>query len=206
MKAADDARPPTRERVLDAAEACLRRDGIRRTSALQVAAEAGVSRAWLYRLFPDKATLLSAALIRRDEAFWADAQAQVDQVEGFAAKVATAVQLSREAPLGPLAIELRDHEPDAFAEIIGTYVEDIIPGTSWFWRHQLEQGMATGELRDDLDLDAAAEWVMRLVVSLVSMPGAAVDIADHSCVEQTLTTFLMPALRPDHRPDHQVVP
>lgn len=196
MTAPDEPRPSTRERILDAAEACLRRDGIRRTSALQVAAEAGVSRAWLYRLFPDKATLLSAALIRRDEAFWVDAQHQVDEADGFAAKVAAAVMLSRAAPLGPLATELRDREPDAFAEVIGTYVGDIIPGMSWFWRDQLERGVGSGELRADLDLEAAAEWVMRLVVSLVSVPGVAVDIDDRESVEGFLATFLMPALAP----------
>lgn len=194
MTSPSDPRLSTRERVLDAAEECLRRDGIRRTSVLQVAAEAGVSRAWLYRLFPDKATLLSAALIRRDEAFWADAQHQVDQADGFAAKVAAVVLKSRAAPLGPLATELRDREPDAFAEVIGTYVEDIIPGMSWFWRHQLENGIASGELRADLDPDAAAEWVMRLVVSLVGVPGVTVDIDDRDSLERALTTFLMPAL------------
>lgn len=194
MTTSEDPRLPTRERILDAAEACLRRDGIRRTSALQVAVEAGVSRAWLYRLFPDKATLLSAALIRRDEAFWADAQHHVDEAHGFAAKVAAAVMLSRAAPLGPLATELRDREPDAFAEVIGTYVEDIIPGMSWFWRDQLEKGVASGELRADLNLDAASEWVMRLVVSLVSVPGVAVDIDDRESVERFLDTFLMPGL------------
>jgi AcrR family transcriptional regulator len=192
----DEVQRSTRERVLDAAEACLRRDGIRRTSALQVAAEAGVSRAWLYRLFPDKATLLSAALIRRDETFWADAQHQVDEADGFAAKVAAAVMLSRAAPLGPLATELRDREPDAFAEVIGTYVEDLIPGMSWFWRNELEKGVASGELSADLDLEAAAEWVMRLVASLVSVPGVAVDIDDRASVEKALTMFLMPALTP----------
>ncbi|GEP35017.1 putative transcriptional regulator, TetR family protein [Nocardioides szechwanensis] len=194
MSTADDPRRSTRERVLDAAEACLRRDGIRKTSALQVAAEAGVSRAWLYRLFPDKATLLSAALIRRDEAFWVDAQHQVDDADGFAAKIAAAVSLSRAAPLGPLATELRDNEPEAFAEVIGTYVEDIIPGMSWFWQHQLEQAVASGELRPDLDLEAAAEWVMRLVVSFVSVPSVSVDIDDRDSLEKAFTTFLMPAL------------
>jgi AcrR family transcriptional regulator len=190
----DERRRASRERILDAAEACLRRDGIRRTSALHVAAEAGVSRAWLYRQFPDKATLLSAALIRRDRAFWAEAQHQVDGADGFAAKIAAAVLLSRAAPLGPLANELREKEPDAFAEVIGTYVQDIIPGMAWFWRDQLAKGVASGELRADLDLDAAAEWVMRQVVSLVSVPGVAVDIDDRESIERALTTFLMPAL------------
>ncbi|MEI2652633.1 MAG: TetR family transcriptional regulator [Microthrixaceae bacterium] len=36
--------PDMRERILDAAEACLRRDGIRRTTVAAVAAEADISR------------------------------------------------------------------------------------------------------------------------------------------------------------------
>jgi AcrR family transcriptional regulator len=191
----DDDRS-ARDRILDAAEACLRRDGIRRTTAAGVATEAGVSRAWLYRHFPDKSTLLSAALIRRDEAFWVEAQRQVDTADGFAAQVAAAVVLCRAAPLGPLATELRDREPEAFGAVIGTFVDDIIPGMAWFWRAQLEAGVATGELRQDLDVDAGAEWVMRIVVSLVSVPGEAVDIDDAGSITSYLTTYLMPALLP----------
>ena len=69
--------PTTRVRILDAAEACLRRDGIRRTTVAGVADEAGLSRAYVYRFFADKSTLLSAALIRRDEAFWAEANERI---------------------------------------------------------------------------------------------------------------------------------
>jgi AcrR family transcriptional regulator len=184
-----------RDRILDAAESCLRRDGIRRTTAAGVAAEAGVSRAWLYRHFPDKATLLSAALIRRDQAFWVDAQQRVDAADGFAARVVAAVVLARAAPLGPLATELRESEPEAFGAVIGTFVDDIVPGLSWFWRAQLEAGVATGELRAGLDVQGAAEWVMRIVVSLVSVPGQAVDIDDAGSISDYLEAFLMPALR-----------
>ena len=196
----EPVRPTTaRDKILDAAEACLRRDGIRRTTALGVAKEAGVSRAWLYRHFPDKNALLSAALIRRDEAFWRDIQQEVDTAEGFAAKVAAAVMLSQASPLGPLATELREQEPEAFATVIGTYVEDLIPGMSWFWHRQLVAGVATGELRADLDLDSAAEWVMRIVASLVSVPGATVDVTDARSIQACLDTYLMPALRRTHR-------
>ena len=38
-------------------------------------ARSGVSRAWLYRLFPDKMSLIGAALLRGDEEFWAQARA-----------------------------------------------------------------------------------------------------------------------------------
>jgi AcrR family transcriptional regulator len=187
--------PSTRDRILDAAEACLRRDGIRRTTAAGVAAEAGVSRAWLYRTFPNKSVLLSAALVRRDEAFWADAQAQVERADGFAAKVAAAVLLSRAAPFGPLATELRDREPDAFAAIIGTFVEDIVPGLTWFWTAHLTEARDAGLVRADLDLESATEWVIRILVSLVGVPGTSVDIDDARSLEAYLETYLMPALR-----------
>ena len=49
---------------------CLRRFGIRRTTVAGVADEAGVSRAGLYKHFPDKAALLGAALVRLEGAVY----------------------------------------------------------------------------------------------------------------------------------------
>ena len=190
--------PSARERILDAAEACLRRDGIRRTSVAAVAEEAGLSRAYLYRFYPDKATLLSAALIRRDEAFWSEARERVSAVidEGAAWMVAEAVLLSRRAPLGPLALELAEAEPEAFAEVVGTYVHEIVPGLSDFWVDMLGDARDRGVVRADLDIDAAAEWVIRVIVSLVGVPGRAVDPDDRDALRAHLTTFLEPAFRP----------
>ncbi|HTW14468.1 MAG TPA: TetR/AcrR family transcriptional regulator [Nocardioides sp.] len=184
----------TRDRLLDAAEECLRRDGIRRTTAAGVAEVAGVSRAGLYKHFPDKATLLSAALIRRDEAFWAEAHERVGSADGMAAKVAEAVVMSRDSPLGPLALELREREPDAFASVMGTFTDDIVPGLAGFWEHHLELARETGEVRADLDLAGAAEWILRVVISLVAVPGVAVDVDDRASVRDYLQTYLVPAL------------
>ena len=36
--------------------------------------------------------------------------------------------------------------------------------------------MIAGEVRADLDVARAAEWVIRIVLSLVTVPGGAVDI------------------------------
>src|ERR1700712_4050128 len=101
------------DRVLDAAERCLRRSGIRRTTMIEVAEEAGISRAWLYRHFPDKDSLVLAVLVRSDEAFWARARDQVSQANGLAAQVAEAVRLSRSQEPGALLLELTSSEPDA---------------------------------------------------------------------------------------------
>jgi AcrR family transcriptional regulator len=187
-----------RDRILDAAEACLRREGIRRTTVRGVAEEAGLSRAYVYRFFPDKPTLLSAALIRRDEAFWDDAHERITAAPDVAAMVAEAVLLSRRAPLGPLAVELATAEPAAYAEVMGTYVHELVPGLQDFWVEHLGAAQRRGLVRAELDLEAAAEWVIRVLASLVAVPGRSVDADDPASLRACLSTFLAPALAPGY--------
>ena len=185
-----------RDTILDAAETCLRRDGIRRTTVRGVAEEAGLSRAYVYRLFPDKFTLLSAALIRRDSAFWQDAHERITAAPDVAGMVAEAVLLSRRDPLGPLALELAEAEPAAYAEVMGTYVHELVPGLLDFWVEHLGTAQERGLVRADLDVEAAAEWVIRVLASLVGVPGRTVDADDPDSLRATLATFLAPALEP----------
>lgn len=185
-----------RDRILDAAEACLRRDGIRRTTMAGVAAEAGLSRAYVHRLFRDKSTLVSAALVRRDEEFWQDAHERVSRAGDVAGMVAEAVLLSRRSPLGPLALELAESEPDAYASVMGTFVNDIVPGLSDFWVAELTAAQQRGAVRDSVDVEDAAEWVIRILVSLVGTPGRRLDADDPAALHAHLSTFLSPALAP----------
>lgn len=190
------ARDDSRDRILDAAEVCLRRHGIRRTTVQGVAREAGLSRVYVYRFFPDKATLISATLIRRDEDFWTAANARVSSADTFAGMVAEAVLMSSESPLGSLALSLAEAEPQAYAEVMGTYVHEVVPGLAGFWVEQLTAAQERGLVRDDLDVVAGAEWVIRVVVSLVGVPGLAVDITDRASLVHHLETYLSPAFVP----------
>jgi len=183
-----------RERLLDAAEECLRRDGIRRTTVAGIAETAGVSRTWLYQHFPDKSAILGAALVRLDETFWADAHQRVGERRGLAAKVAEAITIARTSELGPLALELKAREPAEFEAVMGRFVRDAVPGMAGFWQLHLTAARDRGELRPDLDVVGAAEWVLRVVVSLVTMPGEAVDPDDRLALTRYLTTYLLPAL------------
>jgi AcrR family transcriptional regulator len=189
--------PPigTRDRLLDATERCLRSSGIRRTTVIAVAQEAGVSRAWLYRLFPNKASLVVAALARTDETFWSNAHARVTAVQGIAAQVAEALQLSREHQPRALLLQLKAEEPEAFAEIVGTGLREMMPGLAVFWHPYLEVARAGGEVRADLNIARAGEWVMRMVLSLLTVPGEAVDVDDATSVRSFVDEFLVAGLR-----------
>jgi hypothetical protein len=63
-----------------------------------------------------------------------------------------------------------------------------------FWRPFLEVARARGEVRPDLDIVRAAEWVMRLVLSLVTVPGDAVDPDDPQSVRHFVDEFLVDGL------------
>jgi AcrR family transcriptional regulator len=161
------------DRLLDATEVCLRRDGIRRTTVAGVAEQAGVSRAWLYRHFPDKASLIGAALVRLDESFWDAARTRIGGARGLPAQVAEAVVLARQIQPQQLVLQLREQEPEAFAAVLGTGVREVVPG---------------------LAIPRAAEWVLRVVLSLVTVPGDAVDADDPASVRAYVQEFLVPGL------------
>lgn len=188
------ARPTARDRVLDATERCLRRSGLRRMTMTEVAREAGLSRAWLYRQFPDKASLVLATLARIDGQFWADAHARVAAARGLPARVAEAVALSRERQPGALLLELKAREPEAFAEVMGSGLRETVPGMAAFWHGYLEDAMGRGEVRPDIDVARAAEWVMRMVLSLVTVSGHAVDVDDPASVRRFVSDFLVSGL------------
>ena len=187
-------RSDARDRMLDATERCLRRAGMRRTTMTEMAQEAGLSRAWLYRQFPDKASLVVATLARTDRQFWADAHARISAVRGISAQVAEAVALAREQQPGGLLLELKAREPAAFAEIVGSGLREMMPGMATFWHGYLEDARARGEVRSDLDVVRAAEWVMRVVLSLVTVPGSAVDVDDAASVSGFVGDFLVAGL------------
>ncbi|UDY34472.1 TetR/AcrR family transcriptional regulator [Dermatobacter hominis] len=189
----------TRDRVLVATEVCLRRHGLRRTTMVEVAEEAGISRAALYKHFPDKASLVLATLGHIDERFWSEAHRRVGRRRSLAAQVAEAVQMAREQEreVGPRGLmqHLRRTDHDELAALLGTGLREVLPGMAEFWQPYLERARDRGEVRADVDVARAAEWVMRMILSLVTVPGDAVDVDDPASVRSFLEDFLVVGLR-----------
>jgi AcrR family transcriptional regulator len=185
----------SRERVLAAAEECLRRSGIRRTTMTEVARRAGISRAWLYRQFPDKSSLVLAVLMRSDADFWARARDRVSAAGDLADQVAEAVRLSRSQAPAALLLDLGDSDPGAVGALVGDSVGDLLPGLARFWHEHLATAQAEGRVRTDLDVPLAAEWVMRVVMSLVTIPSELVDVDDPGALRAFVEEFLVRGMR-----------
>ena len=187
-----------RDRLIDAAEGCLRAKGIRATTVSEVAEAAGVSRGWLYRHFPDKATLLGAAIVRLNDAFWGESHAVLAEVSGLAEQIAAGVQLGRSAydSPGALLMKLRQDEPEEFAACAGAGVQGLVPDLAAFWTPYLAAAQERGEI-GVADLAEAAEWVARVLLSLATVPGNALDADDPTAVLAHLNRYVMPGLRPN---------
>ena len=86
---------PTEQRLLEATLVCLARHGIAKTTLDDVAREAGVSRATLYRYFPGKQALLSAAVTAEAARIAATVDAAGAQARDLEDAVVAMMQIGR---------------------------------------------------------------------------------------------------------------
>ncbi|MGW0039790.1 TetR/AcrR family transcriptional regulator [Gordonia sp. NPDC003376] len=185
------------DRLLDATEKLLAEHGIRATTMQQVAEVAGVSRAWLYRHFPDKRAMVGAAIVRLTDSFWTDARAELSTIDGFAGQLSAGVRIGRGAydDPGTLLLRLRTDEPDEYAACADVGVAGLIPDLAAFWRPFVDDAITRGEVHPDHDPAETAEWVARILISLGTMPSATVDADDPVSVRRQIDRYVMPALR-----------
>ncbi|GAA5054855.1 TetR/AcrR family transcriptional regulator [Nocardia callitridis] len=189
------------DRLLDATQKLMADKGIRATTVSEVAEEAGISRAWLYRHFPDKSALIGAAIVRLTDTFGAEGRQQLDAIDDFGTQLAAGVRIGRGAydDPGALLMRLRIEEPEEFAVCAGVGVSGLVPDLAAFWRPYLDAAAAAGAIHPHHDLAEASEWVARILISLGTVPGDTIDPDNEAAVLRHIHRYVLPALRADPR-------
>lgn len=196
MSVAVRAEAPTHQRIVDAAERCIRRWGIRRVSMNDVAREADVSRGSVYRYFADRDALVQAVLERSSERQIETAEPMVRRRRTLAAKVAEAAVFIRSHVDDELSLGLRAHPDEAeLATLRLARAEQTLERWIAFWVPYLEEARDRGEVRADLDTRPAAEWIMRMLVSLVTMPSITIDLTDPAQVRRYVEHHIVRGFR-----------
>jgi hypothetical protein len=64
-----------------------------------------------------------------------------------------------------------------------------------FWIPFLEAARADGEVRADIEVRQAAEWIMRILISLVTVPSATIALDDPKQVRRFIEDHLVRGFR-----------
>jgi AcrR family transcriptional regulator len=186
----------TRERILDAAERCMARHGIRRVSMADVAAQAGLSRSALYLHFPQRAALVDAVLERTADRFVASSEPLVRRRDTLAGQVAeAAVFIRQHLADGMLTLPL-PADDSLLATIMTAQIDRL--GHQWvaFWRPLLADAEARGEIRHGLDPEWAGEWIVRMLLSFALLAPVTFDRDDPEALRAFVTAHVVAGLAP----------
>lgn len=175
----------TRERIMDAVVACVDRAGLGSFALEEVAAEASVSRATIYRHFPGgREQLVDETVTREVARFWGEL---ADHVRPLA-------DIEDRLVVGLMEARRRIDENDLLQRLLASEPDDFLPALSSSDRLVAEAIMgylkdliARERLVDGLDLDVAAEYLARMLLSHIGTAGRW-DLADRDQVERLVRT------------------
>jgi AcrR family transcriptional regulator len=182
-----------RRRLLDAAEACFAHYGVAKTTVEDVAAKAKVSRATVYRYFEGRDEILLGVLLREAGRFLGRLEKRLTRETDFATAIVEGVIFTVDAVRADRHLALL-FAPDAAgitSEIAGAS-DALFRANADFLRPRLEGAREAGDLRAGVDVEEAAEWILRTILSLLTIKGPVAR--RDAATRRFLTTFLVPAL------------
>lgn len=183
-----DYEDPMVTRILDAAEECIHRFGIRRTSMGEVARVGKLSRGSIYRHFGDKDSLVEGVFRRRQESFLNRTEAALEKLPTLVEKMTHSVFQGRKDAYEGIFASLAQTEPETVALM---YLEPAFYRRSVdFWPPHIRLAQHRGEISADVDVAMATDLVMRLAVSLVMFPDMGVALKTRAQIRAYLERAL----------------
>jgi len=177
-----------RTRILEATVDCIGRVGIARTTMDAAARRAGLARATVYRHFPGGRDQLIGEVITWEVGrFFTRLAEEVDDAPDFA------TLLERGLLFAHAAVE----EHDVLQKVVETEPERLLPHLSEsaplvyaVVRDYLARALRHEALRPGIDLEGAADWLARMVVSFI-IAGGSWDLTDRAAVRRLVRDQLL---------------
>jgi AcrR family transcriptional regulator len=158
-----------RDRILDAATQCLLESGLDARLHAAIAERAGLSRPTLYKYVGDQTAILDAVRDREIEAFFTAAVPLLSRTDDLRAGVVDAIVFvvgyGRRHTL--LQKALREH-PELILPALTTESGPLLDRIHGVFADQLERAISA--VGADLDTRVVAEWIFRIIVSLITTP------------------------------------
>ncbi|MDQ6853037.1 MAG: TetR/AcrR family transcriptional regulator [Actinomycetota bacterium] len=162
-----------RERVLAATYACVARFGMGKTTVEDVVKESGVSRASIYRLFPGgKDQLLRETVGWEMNRFFASLAEAVYDAPDFATLLERGLVFAHRAIQEHVVLrKVLETEPERLLPLITVEQHRVLEFITAFLLPYLEREERADRVRPGVDLHAGADYVARMILSLIGSPG-----------------------------------
>jgi hypothetical protein len=134
-------------------------------------------------------------LARAADRFVAQSEEWVRRRRTLAGQVGEAAAFIRAHRDDPL-LTITAGEDSLLASLMTARIDGLVARWVEFWQPYLAEAERRGEIRTRLDRRAAAEWIVRLMLSLVVMPSTVVDLDDPDAVRAYVQEFAVRGLAP----------
>jgi len=183
---------PMVRRILNAAEVCVGRYGIRRTSLGEVARIGKFSRGSIYRYFADKEALIDGLFMRLRVVHLNRVEAVLEGESTLVDKMTRTVVLGRKNLGQGLFASLAEIEPETLATMFldNRFYERSVE----FWPPHICMAQQSGEISADVDIAFAIDFIMRLAVSLVTFPDMGLSLRTESEIRAYLSRLVKQGL------------
>lgn len=166
----------TRELIVESAFTCFGRQGLDKATIVDIAKEAGVSRSTFYEYFSDKGAIIEACAEHASERFYREMSRAMDRGGSLEDKLSQAAVFVTQARRSIASEKYFDE--DAVSLLLTKDAAVLLRECVDFFKPYLSAARLTGEVRKDLDVEAAAEWFARILFSLFSTPSSIRDLGD----------------------------
>jgi AcrR family transcriptional regulator len=170
----------TRELIVESAFDCFRRQGLNKTTIVDIARTADISRSTVYEYFRDKAEIVEACAEHSSQRFYREMARAMGRGESLEEKLALAAVFVTRAR--------RFVEPEMYFDadevslLLTKNAAVLLSECGDFLAPYLTAAKLTGEVRKDLDVVAAGEWFARMLFSLFSTPSSTLNMDDEAIV------------------------
>jgi AcrR family transcriptional regulator len=166
----------TRELIVESAFACFGKQGLQKATIVDIAKRAGMSRSTIYEYFSDKAAIVEACAEHASQRFYLEMTKAMDRGSTLEDKLCSAAVFVTQARQ-VLASE-KYFDEDAIGLLLTKDAAVLLRECVDFFAPHLSAAKLTGEVRKDLDVQAAGEWFARILFSLFSTPSSTLDMDD----------------------------
>jgi len=180
--------------VLDAAAACYLRYGVDKTTAVDIAKAAGMSRATLYRRYGSHEAIFLAVLTRESMAMAHDAEQHLAHIDDPAERVVEGMVFAiGEIGRRPVHAAVFTTDSAGWAASQALRLSALRQLGEAGIRPLLARAEAgaAGSI-DALAIDDLVDWMLRILISYASVPGPA-DL-EPGDIRRQLTSLFLPAL------------